>query len=88
MAERLYNAVVARTGLAGNRNSKVAVGDLYVIRSTSMPVLLLENGFMDSTLDTPIILTAAHAEKTAQGIVDFLVAELKLVKKATQRQLG
>lgn len=81
-AQRLYNAVVARTGLAGNRSSKVAIGDYQVIRATRMPALLLENGFMDSTHDTPIILTAAHAAKTAQGIVDFLVAELKLTKKA------
>ena len=27
-AQRLYNAVTARTGLIGNRSSKVAVGDL------------------------------------------------------------
>lgn len=77
-AQRLYEAVVARTGLAGNRSSKVAVSPLYVIKNTSMPALLLENGFMDSAHDTPIILTSAHAEKTAQGIVDFLVAELGL----------
>lgn len=80
-AQRLYNAVTARTGLVGNRSSKVAVGDLYVIRYTTMPALLLENGFMDSTHDTPIILTAAHAKKTAQGIVDYLVKELGLAKK-------
>lgn len=82
MAQRLYSAVIAQTGLVGNRSSKVAVGNLYVIRYTSMPALLLENGFMDSTHDTPIILTADHAQKTAQGIVDFLVAEVKLTKKA------
>ncbi|MDE6914725.1 MAG: N-acetylmuramoyl-L-alanine amidase [Lachnospiraceae bacterium] len=80
-AQRLYDAVVGRTGLSGNRSSKVAVGDFYVIRYTSMPAFLLENGFMDSIRDTPIILTAAHAEKTAQGIIDFLTAELKLTKK-------
>lgn len=77
-AQRLYDAVVGSTGLAGNRSSRVAVGNLYVIRYTRMPALLLENGFMDSTKDTPIILTAAHAEKTAQGIVSFLTAELGL----------
>ena len=85
-AQRLYNAVIARTGLAGNRSSKVAVGNLYVIRCTSMPALLLENGFMDSTHDTPIILTEAHAQKTAQGIVDFLVAELHLCKAGSPVQ--
>ena len=86
-AQRLYNAVIARTGLIGNRSSKVAVGDLYVIRYTTMPALLLENGFMDSTHDTPVILTAAHAKKTAQGIVDFLAKELGLSKKDSAQDI-
>jgi hypothetical protein len=46
-----------------------------------MPALLIENGFMDSSVDVPIIISQAHAEKTAKGIVNFLVAELKLEKK-------
>ena len=81
MAQRLYDAVVSKTLLSGNRSSKVAVSAFYVIKNTYMPALLLENGFMDSTKDTPIILTEAHAKKTAQGIMDFLSAELKLAKK-------
>ena len=86
-AQRLYNEVIARTGLVGNRSSKVAVGDLYVIRYTTMPALLLENGFMDSTHDTPILLTAAHAKKTAQGIVDFLAKELGLSKNESVQDI-
>lgn len=81
-AERLYIAVVnGNTGLIGNRSKRVAVGDFYVLRNTKMPALLLENGFMDSTYDTPIILTEDHARKTARGIVAFLDAELNLCKK-------
>ena len=82
-AYKLYNAVISRTGLVGNRSSKVAGNDqksLYVIRNTNMPAFLIENGFMDSRADTPIILTQEHAEKTAQGIVDFLAVELRLQK--------
>ena len=77
-AQRLYNAVTARTGLFGNRSSKVVMHGYYVVKYTTMPALLLENGFMDSQTDVPIILLATHAERTAQGIVDFLVAELCL----------
>lgn len=80
-AYKLYNAVTSRTGLVGNRSDKVVGKDrksLYVIRNTTMPAFLIENGFMDSQVDTPVILSQAHAEKTAQGIVDFLVAELRL----------
>lgn len=77
-AMHLYDAITARTGLIGNRSSKVIKRGFYVIKHTTMPAFLIENGFMDSRTDTPIILTRAHAERTAQGIVDFLVAELDL----------
>lgn len=79
-AQRLYNAIVKETNLVGNRCNKTAVGDFYVINKTKMISLLVENGFMDSKADVPIILTDAHATKTAQGILNFLVSELKLAK--------
>lgn len=85
-AQRLYNAVTARTGLLGNRSSKVIKNGFYVIKHTTMPALLIENGFMDSQVDTPIILTPAHATRTAQGIVDFLVSELQLVSLSESAQ--
>lgn len=77
-AMHLYDAITARTGLIGNRSSKVIKRGFYVIKNTRMPAFLIENGFMDSRTDTPIILTKAHAERTAQGIVDFLVVEMDL----------
>lgn len=79
-AERLYNDIVAQTGLVGNRSSKVIKKGYYVIKHTKMPAFLVENGFMDSINDTPIILTDYHAEKTALGILHFLVNELGLKK--------
>lgn len=82
-AMHLYAAVTARTGLFGNRSSKVNKNGFYVIKNTNMPAFLIENGFMDSRTDVPIILSATHATRTAQGIVDFLVAELH-IKTAPQ----
>jgi N-acetylmuramoyl-L-alanine amidase len=80
-AQRLYNAVVSKTGLVGNRSAKVIKKGFYVIKNTNMAAFLLENGFMDSATDVPIILSPEHAEKTAQGILDFLVNEYSLKKK-------
>lgn len=77
-AKRLYDAVVGKTGLIGNRSSKVIKYGFYVIKNTKMPAFLIENGFMDSPDDVPVILTEAHTEKTVHGILDFLVAELSL----------
>lgn len=82
-AMHLYDSVTARTGLFGNRSSKVIMKGFYVIKNTNMPAFLIENGFMDSRTDAPIILSATHATRTAQGIVDFLVAALGL-KNALQ----
>lgn len=79
-AQSMYNSVVGRTKLVGNRSSKVIKKGFYVLRHTKMKAFLLENGFMDSSVDVPIILTAEHAEKTAQGLLEFLVRELKLEK--------
>ena len=82
-AENLYSHVVGLTGLVGNRSTKVSKYAYYVIKNTKMPAFLLENGFMDSTIDVPIILSQEHTEKTARGLLNFLVAEWKLTKKVT-----
>ena len=79
----LYNAIVKETGLVGNRSSKVLKRNFYECRVPKAPSLLVENGFMDSKVDTPIILTEEHAEKTAIGVVNFLVKHLSLTKNGT-----
>lgn len=76
----LYEAIVAQTGLIGNRSKKVNVRSLAVCRA-NCPGILIENGFMDSTVDTPIILTDEHATKTAQGILNFITGTLGVKKK-------
>lgn len=80
-AQKLYDSIVAQTKLVGNRSNKVIHYPYYVIRHTNMPSFLIENGFMDSTKDVPIILSDDHAVKTAKGILNFLVQEYKLTKK-------
>lgn len=84
-AQNLYNAIVKSNGLVGNRSSKVVKNKYYVLANTEMPAFLIENGFMDSKTDVPIILTEEHATKTAQGILNFLVDtySLKQIKKTT-----
>lgn len=80
-AQRLYKEVTSRTGLVGNRVNPIQKKGFFVLKKTSMPAFLIENGFMDSATDVPIILSAEHAEKTAQGILAFLVSEYALEKK-------
>ena len=77
----MYNSIVSRTGLIGNRSSKIVKQGFYELKHTNMSAFLLENGFMDSSTDVPIILTEDHADKTARGLLDFLVKEYKLEAK-------
>ena len=81
-AKRLYDAIVAETKLVGNRSEKTLNHAFHVTKYTKMTAYLIENGFMDSPQDVPVILTDAHAAKTAQGILNFLVKELKLQRGA------
>ena len=80
-AEKLYADVVSETGLKGNRADGVVYKNYYVLRNTKCPSFLLENGFMDSQTDTPIILTPEHAEATAKGLEKFVVEMFNLKKK-------
>lgn len=77
----LYQAIIDRTGLKGNRSTPVKKYEYYVLKNTKAPAFLVENGFMDSSKDVPIILSEAHATKTANGLVDFLVNNFGLTVK-------
>ena len=86
----MYNKIVEKTGLKGNRATPLASANLAECRLTSMPAVLLECGFMDSTVDTPIILTEDFAEKTAIAICEALVqlGGLKLKETNTPTNSG
>jgi N-acetylmuramoyl-L-alanine amidase len=74
LATQLYKDLVASNGLKGNRSTPIAeTTTLYEVKTPKAVSLLIENGFMDSTKDTPIILTEDYANKSAHGIADFLV---------------
>lgn len=76
----LYNALIAKTGLKGNRSNPMPKKDLHEVRETNMPAVLLELGFMDSKTDVPVILTEKYADQCAEAIVEVLVKRGKLTK--------
>lgn len=69
----IYNKLIDKTGLKGNRSTPLPLQNLYVCRETSMPAVLIECGYMDSTTDVPIILTEAFADGCAEAIVSAFV---------------
>jgi N-acetylmuramoyl-L-alanine amidase len=80
--DALYDALISKTGLKGNRSKGKATSDLYVLRKTSMPAVLLELGFMDSKTDVPVILADEYAQGCAAAIVEVLVKRGGLTEKA------
>lgn len=81
----VYSRTVAATGLRGNRADPTPEMGLYVLRFTTMPAVLIECGFMDSTADTPVILTEGFAEKTARGLCEAIVEVYRLDKQAQEQ---
>ena len=81
-ATELYNDVVNANGLRGNRSRPIVeTTELYEVCAPQADSILLENGFMDSWTDTPIILTDQFAENTAKGLLKFFVDYWKLEVK-------
>lgn len=80
----LYNALIKHTGLKGNRATPLAQSNLYEVKKTTMPAVLLELGFMDSATDVPVILTEDYANKCANAIVEVIVAKGGLSKKKVE----
>lgn len=78
----LYDSIIKYTGLKGNRATPLAKANFQELRETTMPAVLLECGFMDSSTDVPIIITDEYATKVANAIVEVIVAKGKLTKKA------
>lgn len=86
----LYHAAIKYTGLKGNRSTPLAKQDLGECRQTSMPAILMECGFMDSTTDTPIILTENYAEKIASAFLEVISrkAGLKVKQITSNNQIS
>ena len=79
---RLYNKLIAKTGLKGNRASPLGEANFHILREVFSPAVLIEYGYMDSTTDVPIIVTENFANLSAEAVVEYLVEEYSLVKKS------
>lgn len=82
--DALYDELIKKTGLKGNRSSPKQTANFYVLVHSAMPAALLELGYMDSKTDVPVILTESYADKCANAIVNVLVKRGGLTKKATE----
>lgn len=78
--DALYESLIKHTALKGNRADGKRKADLHEVRVSNMPAVLIECGFMDSTIDVPIILTEKFADEVANACVEVLVSKGNLAK--------
>lgn len=83
LAKCIYPRLVEYTGLRG-RGIKRA--NFTVIDQNKVPAVLVEGGFMDSTIDYPVITSdegqTAYARAVAEGLIEFLNLEKDAVESA------
>ena len=77
----LYDAAINYTGLRGNRATPLSNSNLHEVREPKMPSVLMECGFMDSTVDVPIILTEEHADRLAAAFTSVIIERSGATKK-------
>lgn len=73
--EVIYDYAVKRTGLVGNRATPLAKASLYECGAPNCAAVLIECGFMNSTVDVPIILSEAFADNMAKALAEAIIAE-------------
>ena len=73
LAQLIYDKLVEYTGLKGRGIKRT---DFTVINQNQIPAVLVEGGFMDSTIDYPVITSEegqnAYARAVAEGLIEFL----------------
>lgn len=78
--DAIYKAVVEAGGLKGNRGNPLQEKRFDSLALSKMPAVLVEYGYMDSSVDAPIILTDAYAKKVGYATMEA-IAKLKGLKK-------
>ncbi|MBT2756782.1 N-acetylmuramoyl-L-alanine amidase [Mesobacillus foraminis] len=79
--QNIIHAEVIKVNQLQDRGKKKA--DFHVLRETSMPAFLSENGFIDHPHDSSLMKDASWRQKVAQGHVNGLAKAFNLQRKTT-----
>lgn len=82
LAEAIYKRLVEYTGLKGRGIKKE---NFTVINQNKVPAVLIEGGFMDSTIDYPVITSEKGQDAYARAVAEGLIEFLELKKKSTSK---
>lgn len=84
LAKIVYDNLVKYTGLKGRGVKKA---NFQVINQNKIPAILVEGGFMDSTIDYKVITSEEgqnnYARAVAEGLIEFLGLQKKVVPVPT-----
>ena len=78
LANLIYQKITTYTGLKGRGVKKA---NFAVINQNKVPAVLVEGGFMDSTIDYKVITSDKGQSEYAKAVFESLVEFLKLKKK-------
>ena len=81
--DAIYKAVVAAGGLKGNRGNPLQEKRFDSLSMTNMPAVLVEYGYMDSSVDAPIILSEDYAKKGGYATMEAIAKLEGLEKKVS-----
>lgn len=79
VASLVQNKIVQYCGTV-NRGIKPR-SDLYVLRTTNMPAVLIETGFISNPYEAQLINSPSFIKSWAQGVYEAIVEGMKLVKR-------
>jgi N-acetylmuramoyl-L-alanine amidase len=80
LAEKVQNNLVIATGLP---NRGVKTGNFHVLRSSDMPAILVECGFMTNKEEVKLLRSDVYRKTCAEAIVKGISEHYKLKKKGT-----
>lgn len=81
-SKRLADSILTRVLRRTQAHSRgVKKGNLYVIRETSMPAVLLEGGFISNPTERTSLKSLEYQEKIARGVADGVDYYFKKLKK-------
>ncbi|WP_176555702.1 N-acetylmuramoyl-L-alanine amidase [Virgibacillus ndiopensis] len=77
--QNIIHAEVIKVNQLSNRGKKKA--NFHVLRESTMPALLTENGFIDNAHDSSLMKNSSWRQKVAQGHVNGLAKAFNLQRK-------
>lgn len=79
LARKIHPSIVGAMGL---RDRGIKSADFHMIRESNMPAILIEGGFMDSTIDIVKMRDNTVMDRTGKALADSIASYFGLKKKS------